>query len=123
MKTQHFFIRGRHYGTTERAPMVSRGDLAYPPGAAFFCPLCTELWAQCPIEGEPSIVHISPCDQHKCGDHFGSWSLGSVSPWQVPGSLMLSYDGTWNQSLPLPVLVREFYLHFNHCYPQKGTSA
>ena len=118
MSTQHFLIRGKHFGTAERTvgdtPLLIRGEPAPPHGEAFFCPICTELWAQCPVEGEPSTVHISPCDKHHPGEHFGSWSLGAVSPYQVPGSLMLSYDATWNNSLPLPILVREFHLHLNH---------
>lgn len=118
MSTQHFILRGKHFGTVERGRIVSRSETAPSHGCAFFCPICTDLWAQCPIEGEPSTVHIIPCDKHHPGDHFGSWSLGSVPRYQVPGSLMLSYDNTWNECLPLSVLVREFHLHFNHRYGQ-----
>ena len=114
MSTQHFLIRGKHYGTVERGQIWAHSERAAAFGYAFFCPLCTELWAQCPVEGQASQVHISPCDKHQIGERLGAWSHGHVASYQVPGSLMLSYDQTWNDVLPLAVLVREFHLHYNH---------
>lgn len=113
MSRQHFLIRGKHLGTVERERIWVHSEKAEAYGYAFFCPLCAETWALCPVEGQPTLPHISPCDKHRQGDKLGDWNHGSIAPYQVPGSLMLSYEQTWNDALPLAVLVREFHLHYN----------
>lgn len=114
MSTQHYFIRGKYYGSAERQPVYHHAERCNPTGLAFFCPFCGEVWALCPVEGQPFNSYNSPCEKHKRTDELGSSSLGRITRLEVPGSLLLPFDPEWNDALPRELLAREFLIHFNH---------
>lgn len=111
---QHFFIRGNYFGTTTRPLYWVHNEIQNAPfGMAFFCPICAELWAVCPVEGEATQVETQFCEKHKYGDSYGRWSSGQVWRLDIPGSLWSSYDDQWNAGLSQQVLKRELLLLTN----------
>ena len=107
--TQHFIVDGEHLATIETGPVYYRGQFIAPDGIAFFCPLCSTLWAVCPVEGHSTNVMTCYCKRHRPGDKtFDGW--GAVMQDDLPGSLWLDWPEYWPGHLPLPVLWRELEL-------------
>lgn len=95
---QHFFVRGAYLGSSGRK-QAAANPLWPPKGSAFFCPDCSELWANCPIEGQQTIVYMVTCDKHP------AWSL-----YTAPGSMWQGFDKDWLRDIPLFLAKREFAL-------------
>jgi len=110
--TQHYFVRNEYFGSVERTKISVRTQIAPPHGKAFFCPICAELWAVCPVDGQATQAITRFCERHKAGDSVGGWSSGHVSRYDFPGSLWLEWEPEWNQALPLALLERELMLNY-----------
>lgn len=109
---RHFFVREQYLGFTRLGYGWTHSERTPPTGAGFFCPICSELWANCPVEGQISIMMWRACDHHKYGDPpHGTWSAGRIHRDDVPGSLWLDHDPQWNETMPPAVLAREVLLH------------
>lgn len=102
---QHFFIENEHYGSILAQPVQRQGVYYQPSGQAFFCPECSRLWANCPVDGRRTMVWSCPCEKEVFGNTI--WK-----GFHYPGSIWLSWDMEWNKCLPKKVLAREFIL----CY-------
>ena len=111
MPLRHFFIRGQYICSAPAEPHRVHSELCQPYGRAFFCPLCSEVWALAPVEGQPTHCHHAFCDKHHPEDPvIGTWNFGHIYSWDVPGSLWISYENQWNLDLPKEILEREFML-------------
>ena len=106
---QHFFAHGEYLGAVNRENIWVRTDFAPPPGEAFFCPLCNEVWFLAPVVGQATKVHHLACTSHKAGSRLGWWSLGVVP--DIPGSVWDFFEGV---ELPKKLLEREFHLHMKY---------
>jgi hypothetical protein len=104
--TQHYFAEGRYLGATERKLIRVHDTLSPPLGSAFFCPYCAEVWARCPVEingsSQLTMVWTLSCRKHPA--HYGCG---------VPGSLFLTWDKSFNDSLPEDAIRREFSVHMD----------
>jgi len=103
MPRQYFFHRGQLLGTVERKLLLVHWDLHQVRGTAFFCPKCSELWANCPVEGKESSVVMRPCEKHTPSHKF-----------EEPGCFSLTWDKDFTEALPPAVLRHEILLHFNY---------
>lgn len=112
--TRHFFIDGQFLGSAPAPVAWHHEQQCAPIGQAFFCPICSELWANCPVEGQPSTVRHRHCAKHPPGTRHGESSLGHVHGFEVAGSLFLDEEARWNASLPPRVVQREFALHLRY---------
>lgn len=95
---QHLFLRERFFGSFGRTQLKDKPSCP-PKGYAFFCPTCSELWANCPIVGQQTNVLTMLCDKHP------AWSL-----FTAPGSMWLSWDKDWQRDFPMVLAKREFEL-------------
>lgn len=106
--TQHFVIDGQYLGSVPRSMIYVHAERRVPPSYAFFCPVCGELWAQCPVyitgskTPERFVVWTTPCKNHY-RDNLS-----------VPGSIILSWDHDFAVDLPLDVVKREVICYTNH---------
>lgn len=98
MPQQTFIVDGQFLGQAERQPFTSLFHSGRPPGYAAFCPVCCDLWARCPIEGEPTTILTLACRRHGRPSRSGLW---------VPGSLLLGWDPEFVEAWPDAVLRRE----------------
>lgn len=98
MPTRHYYLHGKHMGTSELTTFSARLKW-YHRSYAFFCPACGEIWARCFVEGEPWAVVHTPCER-----------CGKFSVIEVPGSLWIPLHPEFNNSLPRSLLLREFTL-------------
>lgn len=118
MFTRHFIVEGKYLGSVQlKAEWPHKSTTPVPPkGQCFFCPACARLWAECPVEGQSSMIWSLVCERHAPGDKIGGmgpertgmYLVGSCSP---PGSLWLSWDNDFNSTLPAAVVSRELILH------------
>ena len=99
---QHFIIEGDFLGSSPREPQLIHGIYMKPFSYAYFCPVCAEIWARCPIEDRPFTVWTLPCRGHTTG-HY-----------QVPGSLTLSWDNDFNLAFPPRVVEWECDRHLEY---------
>lgn len=112
MQLQHFFVEGKYLGKALRQQVVE--------STAFYCPLCGEVWARFPIEGEiPCCVKwrffARTC--RTCGyTRLGRWP-------DVPGSVSDIYtDPGIFAAFPDAVLQWELVRHlewFDRDCPEK----
>jgi len=107
MSTQHFYADGRYLGAATRTWEHWHNQVADPVGYAFFCPVCIEIWARCPIEsnGQPALTMVQTISCRKHPAHHG---IG------VPGSLMLPWDKTFTECLPDDAVRRELEVHLDY---------
>ena len=103
---RHYFIEGAHFGSDPARAIQYQGMFLKPKGLFFFCKFCGRMWAECPVDNETSSIAVMPCERHK-----PNYS------WDVPGSVWLSWDSSWTDSLPKSVLEREFSLHYARTQP------
>lgn len=80
-----------------------RGEFAPPSGYAYFCSTCGRVWARVVVTARPFSVWSLTCE--KCPR---SHSL------EVAGSLFLSWERPFNDSLPREVLLREFEIGYEN---------
>ena len=110
---QHFIVEGRVLGCAERQALFVHAQLQLPTSYAFFCPVCSEVWARCPVvvEGkgdpEPFMVWTLPCRKHP------------THQLAVPGSLMLSWEPGFVGVFPDEVVKWEFDRHLEF-YEREG---
>lgn len=105
MFPQHFIIEGRHLGTAMRRSESREDGARVPLSLAFFCRVCGDLWAKCPVEASPGKPSAWICYNVDCRKHQ---KPGGVA---VPGSLHLSWDDEFSSSFPLEVVRWEFDRH------------
>lgn len=103
---QAFFVGQKFLGFAERAPQNKCNLRNLQPVAyAFFCPVCGEVWARCPIEdtllGGTSLYQSITA---RCQKHPEPLSL------KLPGSLWLSWDREFSDSFPDDLVRYEFNL-------------
>ena len=92
---QHFVIEDTDYGSSPREPEYRDGRTWAPLGYAFFCPLCTKLWATAVVSGQRTMVLTALCRNH---------------PWtalETPGSLLHPFNQAFNAALPDGAVIRE----------------
>ena len=100
---QHFFIEGKHLGTTTRGNVFVHGELQAPTSVAYFCPKCAEIWARGMVEGSPHCeVRSVDCRKHPS------------RVYTVAGSLTSGWDEELNEAFPAEVLRWELERHFNY---------
>lgn len=111
---QHFWIHGKHYGTAQRTTVPCHETKTHPDSKSYFCPVCGEIWAQCPIEDSatglfrPYVVTTVPCSKHH-----------KVSQWLVvAGTLYQSWDKEFVCAMPEAVLKRELEILLK-TYPEE----
>ena len=108
---QHFIIEGKHMGTAPRTPVRVHDRLSLPDSSAFFCPVCGDVWAQCPIVLEDGSVSPWMPWRMKCRKHAAAYSV------EVPGSLFQIWDKPFNDAMPEAVLWWEFNRLLD-CFPE-----
>lgn len=96
---QLFFLHGELIHEQPARRHHIHAELAYPTGKAFFCPLCSEVWAVSAVETRETYTQHVLCERHE-----------ATPTRPVPGSLWLPWDRDWNESLPQQLLEREFLL-------------
>lgn len=104
---QLFFIEGKLLGETVREKVDWNGQWAPPVSALFFCAVCGEVFAKCPVVLEDGTNSQWQSYRKVCARHGGDRVLGE----DPPGSLWLSWDRDFLKALPLEVMLREFELH------------
>lgn len=112
--TRHYFIDGQYLGSGPAPVHWHHNEQCAPLGQAYFCPICAEIWANLPVDGQPSTVRHRFCIKHALGERYGESSMGSVSPFEVLGSILLDEDATFNANLPPAVVEREFAVHMRY---------
>lgn len=104
--TQHFILEGRYCGSAPRQMTSRHGPAQVPPSYAFFCPVCAEVWARCPVE----VVAGSP-------EKFMVWTKACRRHYhhslEVPGSIHLDWDKEFTESFPLETVRWEFERHLD----------
>ena len=96
---RHYFIRGQYFGHSSVTPIPAHGTYRVPPGRAFFCPRCAEIWALFPVDSQETYVDHVLCDKHE---------LSPSQQW--PGCIYLTWAGEFCADLPTELLKREFLL-------------
>ena len=75
-----------------RGYVFTHGEPHIPYSYAFFCPVCAELWARCPVEvkGDSSKFQVITrgCKKH------------SQHAYEIGGSLWTVWDKTFNEAFP-----------------------
>ena len=109
---QHFFADGKYLGQATRTWEHFHNEVAPPVGYAFFCPVCIEVWARCPVMAgdvqQHTMVQTIACRKHPAHHDLG-----------VPGSLMLPWDKTFSDLLPDDAIRRELQVHLDYA-EQRG---
>lgn len=107
--TQHFIVEGKYLGSAQRGLTFINGGIGAPQSYAFFCPLCGDLWARCPVEAndgltEEFMVWTKCCKKH--GRHS----------FDLPGSLYMAWDKSFSDSFPDELLREEFKHYLALCF-------
>ena len=97
---RHYFIRGKYIASAKPTWYRVHGILTFPWGTAFFCPICSEIWAIATIENRETYVTSRLCDKHVASPSRG-----------LPGSLWIHWEPEWNKDLPTELLTREYLIH------------
>lgn len=114
---RHYFIEERYHGTVDEESKWHRAGhrLEAPIGNVFFCPACSRIWAQTPVEGGWSMCWSVACERHAPGDVVGHAGYGThtISSFTPPGSLWLAWDDETSPlaSFPPSVISRELVIH------------
>ena len=95
MHVQQFIIGTKYFGTAPRTYEAVHGTVVPPSSYAYFCPVCAEVWARCPVtsvaSGKVSRFQVLTLT---CGKHTNTEAL------QIPGSLFLSWDRAYSEAFP-----------------------
>lgn len=119
MFTRHFFVEGKYLGSRGLRPVWKPNvTVPVPPrGHCFFCAACSRLWAECPVDDQPSHVHEMLCAKHESTDQIGGYGPRRVGIYSIPnyapaGTLYLpgEYDFPL-ETFPEALLFREILLH------------
>ena len=110
---QYFIVEGKVLGSAERSMVFVHAQPQCPQSYAFFCPVCAEVWARCPVERregqtEPFMVWSIPCRKHR------------THALAIPGSLMLEWEPEFVEAFPDEVVKWEFDRHLE--FYERGSS-
>lgn len=114
--TRYFFVQKKDYGFTGIGPTVHFEQLLPPESLTFVCQECGEQWGVFPVRhsqtGKLSRFRVYNLLCEKCCTevHFN----------HVPGTVHLSWDKPFNDSIPEELLRRELQLYLN-TYPESST--
>lgn len=110
--TAHYWIEGHYYNTVEGIkPDRLHGEIVAPFNQAWFCPRCASVWAKVIYKDAfnkprkqyvPYVRHCRTCGEEVEGN--------DMFP---PGSIIKPFEDeldVW----PDKLIVREFYIFFNH---------
>lgn len=97
--TSRYFLGFRLLGEAPQS-WWSSTELA-SASLAFTCPVCGDTWGRVEVEGMEWVPLRRGCPLHPWPDLGPGGSF--IPPWSFP-----------IESLPLPVLRREFMIHLNH---------
>lgn len=99
---QHFTVGNSWYGTSERQMTFVHAQSQVPSSYAFCCTVCGEVWARCGVEHPQAqwMFLNRGCPVH-------------ARQLEVPGSVWVSWDSDYNNSLPAELLRRELELHLS----------
>jgi hypothetical protein len=111
--TQHFIVEGKHLGTGPRKPERVHEQMQIPTSYAFFCPVCGDLWARCPVVNLDGTVQPWMPWRIKCRKHPPVYSI------EVPGSLFLTWDKGFNDAMP-EVLERWEFDRLLDCFTEES---
>ena len=110
---QHIFIEDTYMGTIMRPKYYYKGSFVPPEGVAFWCGLCSRVWAILLVDGQITTIDHCICEKHKVHEHVGYWNAG----WGgYPGSVFMNFgfvgwiDAT-DLEWPKEVIKREFLLY------------
>lgn len=103
MLQQHFIIEGKFRGTAERQFQVEYARSVRPASYSFFCPVCGEVWALCPVIGPEGTASRFQAMTRVCRKH-------PVAPFETMpnGTLHLSWDRAFSDAFPDDVVRWEF---------------
>jgi len=107
---RHYFFRGKHIASVNPSAIFVHGRKQIPPGRAFFCPICAEIWLLAPVDREETFVDHVLCDRHP------------PTASRRAGSMFLSWDAEWNKDLPSELLKMEFLTLYSQKEMQNGNS-
>lgn len=103
---QQVIVEGRYLGEARRTLVNHHGAMEAPYSYAFFCPVCADVWARCPVD---------------FAGRTREWTVWSVAcrkhprrSSEVPGSLLLTWDKSFNDSLPHDALAWELERQLDH---------
>jgi hypothetical protein len=101
--TQQFIVRNKHLGSALRNFVRCHETWAAPSSYAYFCPVCAELWARCPVVDNQSgkLIPFQVLSV-ECEQHHRPTSL------TIPGTLHLTWDKDFTKAFPDTVFVYEF---------------
>lgn len=102
--TQQFFVEGRYLGEAPRSLIFAQETPQPPIGYVFFCPVCGELWAVCPVVKANGSLRGFFAWTRLCRKHPPSGN-------QIPGSIWITWEEDFIKAFPRDVLLREFELH------------
>jgi hypothetical protein len=105
--TQHFFVENHYFGSVKRGEVRTHEQMTAPRSYAYFCPICAEVWARCPVEHVGAAAGTFRCIETPCRKH-------TKHAWAVPGSLMLLWDKEFSEILPDELVQWEFECHLNY---------
>lgn len=104
---QTFFVEGKYLGQAMRPLVLHMGAYAPPLSFAYFCPVCAELWARCPVAGSEWMVWTRPCRKHP--PQYSS----------IPGSLWLPWEKSFNDAFTPELLAWELDRHLDYADHQQ----
>lgn len=116
--TRHFFIEGQYLGSAkDQAHYIRNAKVLCPPqGHFFFCAHCSRLWAECPVEGQASMIWSRACKNHSPGAQTGGFGPQRTGVLTVPsssptGSIWLDWEPEFTATFPPRVLEWEIARH------------
>jgi hypothetical protein len=101
---QHFIVEGKYLGNAMRGRVFIYAEPVPPHSYAFFCPVCAEVWARCPVEIVATGKHREfTVSTHPCRKH-------TTHALAFPGSLW-NWDEDFTAAFPDAVIAWEFHQH------------
>lgn len=87
---------------------------------AYICPKCGRLWGRIDVAGANWTSKCQPCLDHSVSE---SWYLpGSFLGFSITAAMLgTPWWGVAIEYLPLPVLEREFQIHYHSYFPKENT--
>lgn len=112
--TQYFIVEGKYLGQAPRKLVFIHAQLQEPNSYAFFCPICGEVWARCPIQRGSGEYRVAEPTTHwqifhvACKKHY-------MHAYSVPGGLTIDWDKEFSDALPEAALRWELVRHLQFC--------
>lgn len=102
MLLQTVFVGGQYLGSSHRYPLNKHSTLQKPISFACFCPVCGDVWARVVIPDTKFFCYHIACSKH----HYDG------SP--TAGSLWITMEQDFIDTMPFEVLKRELLLHIDN---------